>query len=203
MPSGPARRRPTRRRPTSRRGAHVVIRQLRAADVEACAEIIAGDPLWRRYGLTRSRARRAIRLALEAARRGRQAARATGELAVVRRGTQVLGFIWFRLDGTFHHSGYVRWVAVAPGAQGRGVGTRLVRYAEERIFTRGPNVFLTVSDFNRGAQAFYRKLGYTRVGAVPDYIVPGITERLYRKTRGPLAARSGGERIERTKVGDE
>ncbi len=181
----------------------MVTRRLRAADVEACAGIIAGDPLWRRYGLTPARAGGVIRRAFQAGRRGGLATRAVGEMAVARQGRQVVGFIWFRLDGTFHHSGYVRWVAVAPGAQGRGVGTRLMRYAEERIFTRGPNVFLTVSDFNRGAQAFYRKLGYTRVGAIPDYVVPGITERLYRKTRGPLAARSEGERIGRTKVGDE
>jgi ribosomal protein S18 acetylase RimI-like enzyme len=78
---------------------------------------------------------------------------------------------------------------VAPAARGRGVGERLMRHAEERIFRRGPNVFLTVSDFNRRAQAFYRKLGYTEVGAIRNYVVAGITERLYRRTVGPI----GGE----------
>jgi ribosomal protein S18 acetylase RimI-like enzyme len=87
----------------------------------------------------------------------------------------------------------VRWIAVALAARGRGVGERLMRHAEDRIFRRGPNVFLTVSDFNRRAQAFYRKLGYTEVGAIRNYVVPGITERLYRKTRGPIAVRGEGE----------
>jgi ribosomal protein S18 acetylase RimI-like enzyme len=63
-----------------------------------------------------------------------------------------------------------------------------MRHAEERIFRRGPNVYLLVSDFNVKAQAFYRKLGYVKVGALRDYVVPGITERVYRKTRGPIVS---------------
>lgn len=106
---------------------------------------------------------------------------------MARRSGGVVGFVWFRTEGTFHHSGYVRWVAVAPQARGSGVGRRLMEYAEARIFRRGPNVFLLVSGFNRRAQAFYRRQGYTRVGAIPDYVVPGITEYLFRKTRGPIA----------------
>jgi ribosomal protein S18 acetylase RimI-like enzyme len=61
-------------------------------------------------------------------------------------------------------------------------------YAERKIFARGPNVFLMVSAFNAGAQAFYKRLGYTEIGAVPNYAIRGITERLFRKTRGPLGA---------------
>ncbi len=169
--------------------ARVTVQRMRPDDVEPSARIVAGDSLWRRYGLTLSRARRALRGALAQAARGPVEARAAGEIAVAREGGRPVGFIWFRLDGTFHHSGYVRWIAVAPAARGRGVGEQLMRYAEERILRRGPNVFLTVSAFNRRAQAFYRKLGYTEVGAIPNYVVPGITERLYRRTVGPI----GGE----------
>jgi ribosomal protein S18 acetylase RimI-like enzyme len=163
----------------------LTVRRMRAEDVEACARIVADDPLWRRYGVTPSAARRSFRQALNAARPGRPAPRA-GEVAVAREGRRVVGFVWFRVEGTFHHSGYVRWIAVAPAARGRGVGERLMRHAEARIFRAGPNVFLTVSDFNTRAQAFYRRLGYARVGALTDYVVPGITELLYRKTRGPI-----------------
>ena len=177
---------------SSPRAARVAIRRLQPADVEACARIVAGDPLWQRYHITLAQARRAIRRTLTAMRRRGRAARDAGEFAVAHSGGQVTGFVWFRLDGTFHHSGYVRWIAVASETQGLGVGRRLMEYAERRIFKVGPNVFLTVSDFNEGAQAFYEKLGYTRLGPIPDYIVPGITEVLYRKTRGPIAARRGG-----------
>ena len=172
---------------------------MRPEDVAGCARIVAGDPLWQRYGLTVARARRALQGVLGQRRRGSLAARTIGEVVVAREGDRVQGFVWFRLDGTFHLSGYVRWIAVAPAARGRGVGERLMRHAEERIFRRGPNVFLTVSDFNRRAQAFYRKLGYTEVGAIRNYVVAGITERLYRKTRGPITVRDESEIRPRTR----
>ncbi len=174
------------------RAAPVVVRRLRAGDVDDCARIVAGDPLWERYGVTLRSARQAIGRELRAGRRPGAASREAAELAVAHHGGRLVGFIWFHLRGTFHHSGYVRWIAVAPEAQGRGVGRRLMRYAEQRIFEAGPNVFLMVSDFNEQAQRFYEALGYKVVGKVPDYIVPGIGERVYRKTRGPIAARRGG-----------
>ncbi len=176
----------------SLKAAPVVIRPLRPADVEPCAEIVGGDPLWRRYGTTTARARQAIRRALRAKRK-RKPGRVADELAVAQQGRRVLGFIWFRLEGTFHHSGYVRWIAVSPHARTQGVGRRLMRHAEERILRKGPNVFLLVSGFNRGAKAFYKRLGYREVGVIPDYIVPGITERLYRKTTGPIGIQRGRE----------
>jgi ribosomal protein S18 acetylase RimI-like enzyme len=171
----------------------LTVRRMRRDDVEPCARIVAADPLWQRYGLTLPLARLAFRRTIAQAAREPVAARTAGDIAVAHQAGRPVGFVWFRRHGTFHHSGYVRWIAVAPSARGRGVGKQLMRYAEERIFRRGPNVFLTVSDFNRRAQAFYRKLGYTEVGAIPDYVVPGITERLYRKTRGPLRGRGGGK----------
>ena len=70
------------------------------------------------------------------------------------------------------------------------VGTALMRHAEAHIFRTGPNVFLTVSHFNRRAQAFYRARGYRKVGDLPAYVVPGITEVLYRKTRGAIRLRA-------------
>ncbi len=169
----------------------VTVGRLRAGDVEACAHIVAADPLWQRYGLTPARARRLMGRSLAASRQRGAAAREAGEVAVARWGGRVVGFVWFRTTGTFHHSGYVRWIAVAREAQHQGIGRRLMEHAERRIFAAGPNVFLLVSDFNTAAQAFYRTLGYLEVGAVPDYVVPGITERLFRKTLGPMTARHG------------
>lgn len=168
----------------------VKVRRMQAQDVDVCARIVAGDPLWQRYGVTVAGARRSFMTALAGARPhrpdGRASAGRSGEIAVAVDDRRVLGFIWFRVEGTFHHSGYVRWIAVARESRSRGVGERLMRHAERRIFRDGPNVFLTVSDFNTRAQAFYRRLGYRRVGAIADYVVPGITEYLYRKTHGSI-----------------
>src|SRR5947199_356206 len=36
----------------------------------------------------------------------------------------------------------------------------------------------------------YRALGYRKVGDLPHYVVSGMTERLYRKTRGPIESKT-------------
>jgi [ribosomal protein S18]-alanine N-acetyltransferase len=166
------------------------IRPLRAPDIDPCAMLIAADPLWQRYHITLPQARRQLRKVVAATRRGSGWRGEAGEFAVAHSEGQVVGFIWFRLGGTFHHSGYIRWIGVAPRVRGQGVGARLMAYAERKIFARGPNVFLMVSAFNTGAQKFYKRLGYMEIGAVPNYAIRGITEHLFRKTRGPLSAPS-------------
>ncbi|MDR3459108.1 MAG: GNAT family N-acetyltransferase [Verrucomicrobiae bacterium] len=97
---------------------------------------------------------------------------------------RVVGALVLHLDGLLN--GYIQTIAVHPEAQGHGIGTRLMHFAEERSLRHSPNVFLCVSSFNRRAQTFYERLGYQRVGELPDYVVQGHTEILMRKTWGPL-----------------
>jgi ribosomal-protein-alanine N-acetyltransferase len=96
----------------------------------------------------------------------------------------VVGFLVLRMDGAF--VGYIQTLAVVPRWRGRGVGSRLIAYAEARIFRESPNVFINASSFNPGAQRLYERLGYEVVGEFKDYIVPGHSEVLLRKTIGPL-----------------
>jgi ribosomal protein S18 acetylase RimI-like enzyme len=77
---------------------------------------------------------------------------------------------------------------VAAERRGRGIGARLVSYAEARIFRESPNVFLCVSSFNPDARRLYERLGYALVGELTDYIVAGHSELLFRKTIGPIGA---------------
>ncbi len=155
----------------------VLIRPLEMFDVPPVAEIIAGNALWQRYGITFDNAQEVL---LEGLRR-------SSEMYAARLDEKVAGFIWFDLTGTFYHSGYVRWVAVHPDFQNRGLGKILMDFAEEKILKIGPNVFLLVSHFNTAAQRFYERLGYKKVGELPDFYKAGITEWIYRKTRGPIA----------------
>ncbi len=161
--------------------AAIRVRPARERDVEACAEMVAREELWRRYAVSRARARTLLRTALR-----------SGEpvLVAVREGA-VVGFVWFQLRGTFAHSGYVRWIATRPSVRGQGVGAALLRAAEARILRHGPNVFLLVSHFNRRAQRFYRAQGYERVGMLRDYVQPGVHEWIYRKSLAPLASWKG------------
>jgi [ribosomal protein S18]-alanine N-acetyltransferase len=95
----------------------------------------------------------------------------------------LLGVLSLHLAGLLN--GYIAAVAVHPDWRCSGLGTRLVVFAEERIFRQSPNVFLCVSSFNEHAQRLYVRLGYERVGELRDYVVRGHSEILMRKTKGP------------------
>ena len=97
----------------------------------------------------------------------------------------VAGFLILLLAGPF--AGYLQTVCIGPERRGRGLGRRLVEFAEQRIGEVSPNVFLCVSDFNPRARALYERLGYRLVGELTDFLVRGHAELLFRKTRGPWA----------------
>lgn len=94
------------------------------------------------------------------------------------------GFVIVQMTGAF--VGYIKTVAVTPTMRGRQVGSRLIQFAEERIFAETPNVFMCVSSFNGEAQKLYKRLGYEVVGELKDFIVRGHSEILLRKTIAPL-----------------
>lgn len=93
------------------------------------------------------------------------------------------GFAILCLVGPF--TGYIQSLCVAPDRRGSGIGTRLLALAEERLFAASPNVFLCVSSFNTAARRLYERQGYVLVGELPDYLVRGHSELLFRKSRGP------------------
>jgi [ribosomal protein S18]-alanine N-acetyltransferase len=105
------------------------------------------------------------------------------EVYVAVGGRQILGFIILNMQGGF--TGYIQSIGVAPEWRSRGIGRRLVAYAEERIFREAPNVFICVSSFNAGAQRFSRSLGYEAIGELKDFVVRGHSEILLRKTIAP------------------
>jgi len=154
----------------------VIISPLSSFDVSPAAEIIAKNKLWQRYDTDYDRA---YSILMEAIKEERT-------IYSARIFEQVVGFVWFDLQGTFYHSGYIRWIAVHPDFQGKSVGKMLMQFAEDKIFQKGTNVFLLVSDFNTEAQAFYQKLGYKKIGELKDYYKRGITEFIYRKSQGPI-----------------
>ena len=105
------------------------------------------------------------------------------EVYVATEDDAVRGFVILNMHGAF--VGYLQTVCVAADARSSGLGTQLVQFAEERIFRDSNNVFLCVSSFNPRARALYERLGYELVGELKDYLIPGASEWLMRKTRGP------------------
>lgn len=107
------------------------------------------------------------------------------EVYVAHLDERLAGFLILDMHGAF--TGYIQTVCVAPECRGQGLGSRLVEWAEARIFRDSPNVFMCVSSFNEGAFRLYRRLGYEVVGELRDYLVRGHSEILLRKTRGTWA----------------
>jgi ribosomal protein S18 acetylase RimI-like enzyme len=148
-----------------------VIRALAGADeARACARLMVQSEPW----ITLGRSEAAALGILEDPGR---------EVHVLVQDEAIAGFVILDLRGPLR--GYVQSVCVAPERRGRGLGTQLVRWAEERIFRESPNVFLCVSSFNDGARRLYERLGYEAVGRLEDHVVRGHAEILLRKSRGP------------------
>ncbi|MFN8473464.1 MAG: GNAT family N-acetyltransferase [Anaerolineae bacterium] len=137
----------------------------------ACAALMAATPLWQHYGVTRQGAAATLMKALQEG----------GQCIVALEGETVAGFVLYYPRGAFARSGYIRLIGVAPQRQSHGVGERLMAAAEAVMGAVSSDVFLLVSDFNVRAQSFYRRHGYAQVAALPDYVIPGVSELLFWK----------------------
>lgn len=98
---------------------------------------------------------------------------------------EITGFIVIVMEGAFR--GYIQTICVTPEWRSKGIGSKLIDFAEERIFKESPNVFICVSSFNKNARKLYERLGYEMIGELKNYIVSGHSEFLLRKTTGPLS----------------
>jgi ribosomal protein S18 acetylase RimI-like enzyme len=153
----------------------IVVRALETdEEARACARIMATSEPWLTLGRSYEES---LDIVCDASREV--------YVAVVADTPEVIGFLILDMRGTF--VGYIRSVAVRDDWRGRGVGTRLIAFAETRILRDHPNVFMLVSSFNPRAKALYLKLGYEVVGELRDYIVRGHSEFLLRKSIAPLA----------------
>jgi len=109
----------------------------------------------------------------------------TSEVYVAKAENEIVGFIILSMQGAF--VGYIQTLCIASSWRSKGLGSHILKWAEERIFRNSPNVFMCVSSFNQDAQRLYQRLGYEVVGEFRDYIIQGHSEILLRKTKGPLS----------------
>jgi ribosomal protein S18 acetylase RimI-like enzyme len=97
------------------------------------------------------------------------------------RGAAPVGLVVVQ-DG-FLLGGFVSLLAVRPEAAGQGVGHALMEHVAARVFAKRPWLFVSCDSANVRALAFYRKLGFERVGRLPNLIKPKRTELLLRRGR--------------------
>lgn len=136
-------------------------------DHEWCARLMASSEPW----ITLGRDLVGCRAAL---------ARPGTELFVARDKNLPVGFILLAPYG-LAGSPYIASIAVAAEAHGQGVGSQLLRFAEQH-FAGSKHLFLLVSSFNPRAERLYRRHGYEFIGELKDYVVPGKSELIFHKT---------------------
>jgi GNAT superfamily N-acetyltransferase len=149
----------------------VDVRALLPSEIPALARALAAVPLMVRYGRTPD----ALGAALSAAHgRGER-------LLVAEEGGAIRGLAWFLTAGTLALGGYLRLIAMLPGAEGKGAGAALLAAFEAETARESRHAFLLVSDFNDGARRFYERHGWVRAGALPGLVLPDVAEVLYWK----------------------
>jgi GNAT superfamily N-acetyltransferase len=137
------------------------------------AELMAGSPLLRRYGVTRGGARTSLLEAL----------RERDMVLVGLESGQILGLAWVITTRALDHAAYLRLLLVAEGQQSRGVGAALLADAERRARASGcRHLVLLVTTTNRRARAFYGRHGYRHVGNLSGFVRPAVGESLYVKS---------------------
>lgn len=129
-------------------------------------------PLWQRYNLTAEKINAQFEKALKA-----QDILLVADVA----GYPACGFAWCLPGGAFGRSMYLRLIGIHPECARFGVGSVLLAEVERHALEARQDLFLLVSDFNMDAQRFYRRHGFDQVGAIPAYVLPDVTELIYRK----------------------
>lgn len=99
---------------------------------------------------------------------------------------EVVGFGSLRREGVGNFGAYTRLFAVKEKYRERGVGRQLLDFIWDIATKTSPNLFLICSENNAGGLKFYDKMGFARVGVLPDLVIDGHNEILLRKTTGPL-----------------
>jgi ribosomal protein S18 acetylase RimI-like enzyme len=157
---------------TKAREQDIEIRRLEGrAEAEICARMMANSEPWitlrRNYDAS-------LKILTDPSR----------EVYLAMVSNEIVGFTILNMHGAF--VGYIQSVCVAPQWRGRGFGSKLMDHVEKRILSETPNVFICVSSFNGRVQKLYERRGYEVVGELKNWIVPGHSEILLRKTVAPL-----------------
>jgi ribosomal protein S18 acetylase RimI-like enzyme len=143
------------------------------ADIPLVVDWMVSVPLWLRYQVDKHSARTRFEQAIQ-----------QGDMLLVADcgvESRAVGFVWCLQQGAFGLSAYIRLIGVRPDHTAHGIGATLLEYTERQALEYAKDMFLLVSDFNVDAQRFYRRHGYTQVGAIPGYVLPDVTELIFRK----------------------
>lgn len=150
-------------------GAQVVLRAMTPTDVPVLAAAFAEMDPWHRLGLGGAHLARIF--ASTQSNRFRKTVVIDGETA----GVVIAEQPW--LFGS-----YLKFFGIFAEAQGQGAGSVILQHLLEQARTLGVrNYWIMTSAFNAGAIALYERHGFDRVAVLPDLIVAGDDEILFRQ----------------------
>jgi ribosomal protein S18 acetylase RimI-like enzyme len=84
-------------------------------------------------------------------------------------------------------------LAVQSESSGQGLGRALVEHVAARTFAARRWLYVSCDGNNAAALRFYRRLGFSRVGRLPDLVRQGRTEILLRKPAPQTATRTAAK----------
>jgi ribosomal protein S18 acetylase RimI-like enzyme len=100
------------------------------------------------------------------------------------RGAELVGYCAWGPVPLTARSYDLYWIAVAPSAQGQGLGQALMRLAERAVASRGGgNLYIETSSrqvYDR-TRKFYRDAGYAQVARLRDFYAPGDHKIMFCK----------------------
>jgi ribosomal protein S18 acetylase RimI-like enzyme len=96
----------------------------------------------------------------------------------------IVGFAYYGEAPMTERTWQLWWIAVAKSQQGRGVGSRLLRHAEDDIRSRrGRLLFIETGSLPHyePTRHFYRKFGYEQHALLGDFYADGDSMVVFRK----------------------
>ncbi|NLH82833.1 MAG: GNAT family N-acetyltransferase [Phyllobacteriaceae bacterium] len=91
----------------------------------------------------------------------------------------ILGYVSIRHP--FLRGPYLEQIAIFPEAQRRGLARRVLDWMAGEVEGLESNLWLCVTEWNEGARATYRALGFDEVAPLPDLVAPGQSEIFMRR----------------------
>jgi ribosomal protein S18 acetylase RimI-like enzyme len=95
-----------------------------------------------------------------------------------------VGFVCFGPTPLTHGTYDLYWIAVDPDGHRGGIGTRLLRHAEDVVTSRGGRLLIAETSSQPSyekARSFYRKNSYLEVARIKDFYTPGDDLVIYGK----------------------
>lgn len=88
----------------------------------------------------------------------------------------VLGYVYHAPEEMTDRTWYLWWIAVAADQQGKGIGAKLLTFAEDDIRAQGGRLLVVETSTTahyEPTRRFYLKHGYTAAAEIPDFYADG------------------------------